>query len=257
MKVTKRATVARTATVGTAATVALLSLQHQAHASTIHIDGPITATGIRTYAMAGINVDGVGGDDLRLSAASLAFFHSALGVVRAGRVGMRGINDPGNGVLADAAGLIRPLRKLASGSVISAGAGAFLGDDAVAKGILCYPAACVYSTGAWANGVPALAGFRFVDGGGTHFGWIRLLWNDTNHDTFPDSITALDWGYESTPGAAIEAGDTGASPVPEPSSALMLLAGAGALALSRRRGAKVAAPQAAPIAAATAATKTD
>jgi len=95
-------------------------------------------------------------------------------------------------------------------------------------------------TGTVQGGWPRTEGFAAFSfnpaGGGTDYGWVRLKFTIGNDDGV-DSLTALDWAYQSG-GVAILAGDTGISPTPEPStSALMLLAAgaAGVVALWKRR----------------------
>jgi hypothetical protein len=84
--------------------------------------------------------------------------------------------------------------------------------------------------GTWNSNQAGLAGFQLANG---DFGWIRLVWTDTDADVRPNTLTAIDWAYEDS-GAPIAAGDTGAAPEPG-STALLALAGAGAAALRRRR----------------------
>lgn len=77
-------------------------------------------------------------------------------------------------------------------------------------------------------GTMAFAGFRFQAADGTHFGWIQLSVNGG----IIDFSTAA---YETTPGAAILAGN---SVVPEPSTLAMLALGAVGVvgaAIKRRR----------------------
>jgi hypothetical protein len=77
---------------------------------------------------------------------------------------------------------------------------------------------------------PGFAGFSTVGG---DLGWIRIEVFDRNHDGFVDAIEAIDWAYNNTPGAPINAGQ-----VPEPGSlslALLATGSAGLLAWRRRR----------------------
>ena len=74
----------------------------------------------------------------------------------------------------------------------------------------------------WEVGQSGFAGIRFKLGAETHYGWAQI---------FRDSDTALtlrSFGYNNTPGAA-------SHPVPEPSSVMLLAAGAAGLAGWRQR----------------------
>jgi len=87
------------------------------------------------------------------------------------------------------------------------------------------------------NGTSGIAGFRFNPGDGNHYGWIRLHLEDTDGNTLTDKLTVVDWAYESTVDAAIRAGDQGFAAVPEPGSLTLLglALGCGALPALRRR----------------------
>ena len=71
-------------------------------------------------------------------------------------------------------------------------------------------------------------GLRFQLSGNTHYGWVQF-----SEDAGTQSLIA--WGYETTAGASIAAGDTGASAVPLPAAMPLLAFGLGALAANRRR----------------------
>lgn len=101
------------------------------------------------------------------------------------------------------------------------------------------------SSGVWVEDVQSFAGVRFNIGGNTHYGWIRLSWNDTHGidtsmtpDGFVDQVTIYDWAYESTPDTTILAGATPPPTpptVPEPGSLALLATGAAGIAALRRR----------------------
>jgi hypothetical protein len=184
-----------------------------------------------------INVDFAGGPELELRLHYSTFF----GVDRTGFAQLNGLGagaflrGPGEGPF----GTVN-VRRLASGDVISAGAGAFVGVPA--GGNYAYGNLAVqdsqntFNYGLWQfdGKITGFAGFRFTQGGNNHFGWIRLTIEDTDDiDRTPDKLTAVDWAYENRPDTAIEAGAT-----PEPTSlALMSLAlgAGGVMALRRRR----------------------
>jgi hypothetical protein len=87
----------------------------------------------------------------------------------------------------------------------------------------------------WLPNVPGFEGFRFETGlGQFDYGWAELKVG-VDGSGFPDSVTLLGLAYDSVPGAAIAAGDSG--PTPEPGTAgLMLLAlGAAGVTLLRKR----------------------
>jgi len=127
------------------------------------------------------------------------------------------------------------LRRLASGAVISAGAGSFAGGNRLLRSTAFFGA----HIGTWPKSATGLAGFKFKGTDGQqHYGWIRLEWQDLHHGNgAPDTITAIDWAYESTPNAPVQGGE-GASATPEPSTltlALLALGSGGVLTWRRRR----------------------
>ncbi len=114
--------------------------------------------------------------------------------------------------LGEILGAAGEVRRLASGDVISNGAGSFGGNQYMAN---------------WGFGV-GFAGVEFPINGQNHFGWIRL-----NEEA--SSGVAIDWAYESVVGASITAGDTGQSSAPEPNAlGLLALGSVGILALRRK-----------------------
>jgi hypothetical protein len=83
--------------------------------------------------------------------------------------------------------------------------------------------------GEWDNGLTAFAGFRFLNASGVHYGWVRLLVEETSNQ-----ITIFDYAYDDTPNTAIAAG-AGAPAVPEPATMALVLIGACGVAARRRR----------------------
>jgi hypothetical protein len=78
--------------------------------------------------------------------------------------------------------------------------------------------------------IPGFGGFKTAGG---DLGWIRVEVLDRNQDGYGDAIEAIDWAYNNTPGAPINAGQ-----VPEPGSlslALLATGATGLLAWRRRQ----------------------
>lgn len=92
--------------------------------------------------------------------------------------------------------------------------------------------------GNFQNSTMGFVGFRFDPGDGDHYGWIRLHLQDLGSDKngLTDTVTVVDWAYESNINTPIITGDTGIS-VPEPSSLTIvgLAMGCAALPALRRR----------------------
>jgi hypothetical protein len=92
--------------------------------------------------------------------------------------------------------------------------------------------------GHFANGATCVAGFQLSNG---DLGWIKLKW--ASGDSYPSTLTALSWAYNTTPRQAILAGGGAAgAAVPEPGTASMALLATGAAGLltwrRRRRSAE-------------------
>lgn len=82
------------------------------------------------------------------------------------------------------------------------------------------------------DGTTGYVGLKFEMGANTHYGWARFTYDDLT----TGNITLHDFAYENVAGQSILAGDTGpAAHVPEPSRALLALAGLCGVALRRRR----------------------
>ena len=103
----------------------------------------------------------------------------------------------------------------------------------------------------WALGDIGYFGFKFTNTSGVHYGWAQIdIHGQTGGYALSEAFTITNAYYESTPGASINVGDTGASAVPEidPASAgsvMSLVIGSLAM-LERRR--KLRAADASPTA---------
>jgi hypothetical protein len=88
--------------------------------------------------------------------------------------------------------------------------------------------------GDWpSNGNSAYLGFYFVGPGGKQAGWADIA---TTANSTASSFEVLSYAYETNPNIAITAGE--GSSVPEPSAlSLLVIGGAGLIALRRRRAA--------------------
>jgi hypothetical protein len=102
-----------------------------------------------------------------------------------------------------------------------------------------YPSFVFTDEGEFRTGVSGFAGLSFYGGAFyRQFGWIRLRVDDTNTDGFIDKLTAIDWAYETVPGAPLHVGATSGGVIPEPSTAalaLLAFGSAGVLAWRKRR----------------------
>lgn len=80
----------------------------------------------------------------------------------------------------------------------------------------------------WSGGADAYVGLRFSydDNVTNYYGWAHVVYDDTNN-----VMTLVGVAIETTPNAAIKAGDV----VPEPSRTLLLALGCGGSMLRRRR----------------------
>lgn len=173
------------------------------------------------------NVDGVGPNDfsLRLRRVGSAGSYTSMKVDLLPRFGANMILNASN-----------QLKKLAAGFSITAGQpfGTVAQNRVLRQYFSNFPGGANPVGGTWASNASGFAGVKFQTGGNTYYGWIRLKWTDTAAPAPANTLTAIDWAYNNTPNAPILAGDTGA-PIPEPTRALLALAGAGAAFLRRRR----------------------
>jgi hypothetical protein len=139
-------------------------------------------------------------------------------------------------------------KRLASGAVISNGQSFNNGGALHARSVV---AGAARSKGTWPKSGTGFAGVKFKSNGQTFFGWIRLEWQDTTNQGFPNKLTAIDWAYNDVAGAPINAGQgiPTTTTTPEPSSmalALMAAGCVGVLAWRKRRQAIPTATNAAP-----------
>jgi hypothetical protein len=93
--------------------------------------------------------------------------------------------------------------------------------------------------GLFQPGEPAgFAGFKISglgnQGNQTDFGWIRLLVTDNPVTGFPETLKAVDWAIEETPGKGIDAGQVGEA-TPEPNLLPLAILAAGALGVIELR----------------------
>jgi hypothetical protein len=126
-------------------------------------------------------------------------------------------------------------KNFALGAQISSAAGVLAANGArIAKAI--YSGGS--SFGSFNAGVPGYVGFAVDQGAGNvNYGWLKLEFS-FDAQTHVGILEALGYGYETTAGKAIGAGDTGPTPTPEPGTmALSILAAgaAGVVALRRLR----------------------
>jgi len=91
---------------------------------------------------------------------------------------------------------------LSSGAVISSGAGTFFNNGFAGGFQSLNYGSC--SFGNWCSITDRYIGMRFDIGGSIHYGWVRLDVNQSG-----SVWTIKDYAYESNPGVAINAGDTG------------------------------------------------
>ncbi len=134
-----------------------------------------------------------------------------------------------------------PIRMLASGSMISAGAGNFHPPCPCGSQLVAEQKPGIHSSVGWQAAKTGFAGFFFqstgtAGAGHVDYGWVRLVFT-VGVNGAANSITAIDWAYDAA-GDPIQAGEGTTAATPEPSTgALALLASgsAGVLALWRRR----------------------
>ena len=132
-----------------------------------------------------------------------------------------GYGPRGNYVLDGSKGL----KKLAAGFAINA-----VPHSNISGNLVFYQRAA-HQAGSWAKSQTGFAAFQLANG---DLGWIRMEWTNTLGDNGVDNLIAIDWAYNDQSGQSISTGQ-GIVTTPEPSRALLMLAGAGTMALRRRR----------------------
>jgi hypothetical protein len=132
--------------------------------------------------------------------------------------------SPNDGVMATPGGSTTLVGALSAGTFV----------DSSQNFIRTTAAPVASGTGAFQVNANNYIGFRFLNeaDGQLHYGWAMIALSGALN-TAPRSIVEM-W-YESVANTGIQVGDTGATGVPEPSSAALLALGAAGLAALRRR----------------------
>lgn len=204
----------------------VFALQHQAEAAVVYVNpADITASIGAGFGSAQevLDIDGVFGNNFKIVVERFTTSSTVIGRARFGAAA-------GNNAFIPNGTASWGLKRLASGAAVSAGQ-PFVSWNGIQLRTF-FGGSPAYGT--WASNVTGFAGIRFQTGANTYYGWVRMKWTDSvDANPDPNAITVFDWAYNNTPGASILAGDMGA--VPEPSRALLALAGMGAAFLRRRR----------------------
>ena len=129
------------------------------------------------------------------------------------------------------------VKKLASGSTISAGAGVFLDIEGTFRYTVIDSIGNFFEQAPWPGAVPpatssGFAGAKINANGTDIYAWLRFSIENRASNGFPVNVTLIDWAYEDS-GAPIVAGNKGV--VPLPGSLGLLAMGATGLAAFRRR----------------------
>ena len=143
------------------------------------------------------------------------------------RVWANNAASPNDGVMATPAGSTTLVGALSAGTFV----------DSSQNFIRTSNASVASGTGAFQVNANNYIGFRFLNeaDGQLHYGWATISLSGALNSA-PRSIVEM-W-YESIANTGITVGDTGATGVPEPSSAALLALGAAGLAALRRRNRK-------------------
>jgi PEP-CTERM motif len=157
----------------------------------------------------------------------------------------------GKGFLLGAAGVVgfsglrfldqgsSSLRKLHFGKNISTQWG-FSAPGGLLKSVIDNSTGSNHTRGIWRPGQERFAAFAIYNYSTANpqydFGWVRLVYSDSAINGAPDSITAIDWGYDPS-GSPVTTGE-GISGGPEPSTFALGLLASGALGVAALRGRK-------------------
>jgi MYXO-CTERM domain-containing protein len=208
-----------------------LALATSAEASTGHVNESLCG-GCSHQAVASININGhaLGIRIWRRYGYAFSFASHAGSAAARGNHGLSIMNTGGD------------VNRLVSGAVITSGrlfkGGYYAGRFEEFRTAWYSASRFRTARGLWGRNTTAFAGLRFQSAGQPHLGWVRVRLQDTNSDGWADTVTAVDWAYNSVAGAPILAGDAGATPEPSTKAmALLALGAAGVLALRRRRNA--------------------
>jgi hypothetical protein len=159
------------------------------------------------------DVDGNGTDDLRMyaySSTSSAFFSQRADLSGRFVFPQNGVPNPANKAIA--------MTKLSAGVTIGSNLGTanrFLSDQRNFGMVISTAIGPAAAASGWALGDIGYFGFKFTNSSGVHYGWGQIdIHGQTGGYAFGEAFTITNAYYESTPGASINVGDTGAA-VPE------------------------------------------
>jgi hypothetical protein len=121
-------------------------------------------------------------------------------------------------------------QNLSFGTTISSTSSVWKAPSASYKTLAAYDEATgAWINGQWAAGATGYAGMRLVNGSNYNYGWVRFTVPTTG--AAGSNLTLVDWAYETTANASIDAGST----VPAPGALLTLALGAAGVRARRAR----------------------